>query len=115
MILGVVTLRAFDSKDVFLREDVYLDGVIDANEYPCDVLADPGFEYGVAYLTGHVPQAIPVDVDGDSGMVLGWFQTYYIYQGTFTVNIYLLCEEIDAQEELTNLSNDGNTDTATDS
>ncbi len=114
-LLGVLTLKALDSKDVFLREMLYLDGILDINEFPCDVLADPGFEYGAAYLTGLVPQAIPVDVDGDSGIIMGWLTTANIpFNQPFSVKIYLLCEELDAEEELKEISNDGSADTTTD-
>jgi hypothetical protein len=92
--LGILTLQAMDSTDVFLRADVYLDGLTDPAEFSCEVLADPGFETGAAYLTGKVPEAIPVTVEGDTALITGNFRMD-AFTGNLTIGVYLEYEEQD--------------------
>jgi hypothetical protein len=97
--LGTVTLQALDETDIFLKEDVFLDGEIDAGELPCHIQgADPGFDQGKAWLTGKVPEPIPVIVEGDSSMIVGWFKGDGLFPA-FKLKIYIEYEEV---EEMVN-------------
>jgi hypothetical protein len=93
--LGTITLQSQDGSDIFVKEDVFLDGEIDAGELPCHVQgADPGFESGQAWLTGKVPAPIPIIVEGDSTMITGWFKSDGLYP-PFYLRIYIEYEEVE--------------------
>jgi hypothetical protein len=109
--LGTLTLQSLDETDIFLKEDVYMDGVTDPGELPCDITgSDPGFESGEAWLTGKVPEPIPVFVDGDSTTIVGWFKGDGIFP-TFYLKVYLEYEEVEEmineEEKESEETNDG--------
>jgi len=92
--LGTITLQAFDESDIFLREDVYMDGVTDPREQQCEPVQEPGFEFNKAWETGHVPKEIPVFVEGDSSVIIGWFKSE-MFPAPFTIKVYIVYDDGD--------------------
>jgi hypothetical protein len=111
--LGTITLQSLDDSDIFLKEDVFLDGEIDAGEMPCHIQdADPGFDSGQAWITGKVPAPIPVILEGDSTMIVGWFKSDGLYP-SFYLRIYIEYEEVEEMitEKESERNNDGGINT----
>lgn len=93
--IGTLTLQAMDDSDIFLKEDVYLDGLTDFGEAQCSIVpGEPGFEAGKAWETGSVPKMIPVLVEGDSSIILGWFKSDGFFPSYF-LKVYIEYEEVE--------------------
>jgi hypothetical protein len=91
--LGTVTLQAMDDADVFLKEDVFLDGTTDASELSTEI-SEPGFEDNLAYVTGKVPAVIPVSVNGDTSVIYGWFKGEN-FTSAYYLKIYIEYQEVE--------------------
>jgi hypothetical protein len=94
--LGTLTLQALDKSDIFLKEDVFMDGVTDPAELSASI-AEPGFDQDKAWVSGSVPKVIPVIVEGDTSVILGWFKGDN-YTSPYTIKIYIEYEEADEVE-----------------
>lgn len=106
MRLGILTLQATDKSDVFLREDVVLDGIISPEEGLAHI-PEPGFDEQYAWVSGKAPEVIPVTVEGDTGVIYGWFKGESFFN-PFILRVYVEYEEAEETED------DGNLHTATD-
>lgn len=95
--LGTVTLQAMDEADVFLKEDVYLDGFKDFGDLQTEI-PEPGFEEEKAWVTGAVPAVIPVSVDGDTSVIYGWFRGE-AFSASYYLRIYIEYEVADDDAE----------------
>lgn len=95
--LGTLTFQAMDNSDVFLSHDVFLDGVSEFGDAEIQI-PQPGFENDKAYITGDVPKAIPVTVEGDSSVIYGWFKADE-FSYPYIIRIYLECEEVEEPKE----------------
>jgi hypothetical protein len=89
--LGNLTLQAMDDTDVFFIQDVYLDGVRDVRESQT-MIAEPGFQEDMAWVSGDVPDSEPVCVEGDTSVIFGWFKGEN-FGFPFRVKIYIEYEE----------------------
>jgi len=94
--LGIVTLQALDSSDIFLKEDVFMDGETDPFELAASI-TEPGFDQDKAWVSGSVPKVIPVNVEGDTSIIIGWFNGDS-FSFPYTINIYIEYEEADEVE-----------------
>ena len=98
--LGTVTLQTMDNSDLFLKEEVFLDGVTDPSEVQFGI-QEPGFEAGKAWETGSVPSRIPVLVEGDASVITGWFSgDVQNFNGAFRIQVYIEFEEPDELFEI---------------
>lgn len=95
--LGILTLQALDSSDIFFKEDVYVDGVTDPYETATTV-SEPGFDQDKAWVSGSGPERTPVYVEGDTSIIMGWFKADS-YSFPYTIKIYIEYEEADTAEE----------------
>jgi hypothetical protein len=93
--LGSITFQALDNSDVFLSEEVFLDGVDTLGEMQ---MPQPGFENDKAWITGNGPKVIPVNVDGDTSIIYGWFRGEE-FSYPYIIRIYLECEEVEELKE----------------
>jgi hypothetical protein len=93
--LGRLNLRTMDSSDVFLSEDIHLDGYPDGYPEPDEVNFDPiepGFQEAFQPVSGKVPEAIPVHVEGDVTVIHGYFKTAFWYD-PYYIRVYIHYEE----------------------
>jgi hypothetical protein len=89
--LGTITLQTLNASDIFLKEDVYAEGEIISSELQTQI-AEPGFGEDKAYISGRVPKPIEVNVEGDVGIIYGWYVCDEVIE-PYTVNIYVIYEE----------------------
>lgn len=91
--VGTISLQALDRNDVFLKEDIYVDG---EKELTTDdlLMAQPGFDKDKVWVTGNVPKLIPVMLDGDNPVIFGWVNSVS-YPGPVLVKIYVQYEEVE--------------------
>lgn len=107
--LGTLTLQSMDECDVFLKEDLFLNGITDPREYLIN-LYDPSFDEDKEWISGQVPGVIPVLVDGDTSIIYGWFKGDIFYT-SYIIKIYIEYEEQDQVEN--DREPDSTTDTGT--
>jgi len=91
--LGTITFQAMDNCDIFLETDVYLDGVTDTSDTQA-TFSEAGIDTDKAWITGNVPRMIPVDVDGDTAVIYGWYKGKS-YPGPFKLKVYVEYEEVE--------------------
>lgn len=86
-----------DDSDVFVKEDIYLDGLKDFGDLQTEI-SEPGFEEEKAWVTGEVPKVMPVSVNGDTSVIYGWFRGE-AFSASFYLKIYIEYEEADDQTQ----------------
>ena len=91
--LGTITLQALDDSDIFLKADVYLDGVTDPAE-ALEEISEPGFEQDISWASGNVPKLMRVNVEGDASLIEGWFKGDN-YTSPFRIQVYVEYEEVE--------------------
>jgi hypothetical protein len=90
--LGTITLQALDDSDIFLKTDVYLDGITDPAE-TLEEISEPGLpEQDLAWVNGSVPKVIKVNIEGDASIIEGWFKGDN-YTSPFRIQVYVEYEE----------------------
>jgi hypothetical protein len=89
--LGTITLQALDDSDIFLKTDVYLDGVTDPAE-ALEEISEPGFEQDFSWANGSVPKVIKVNIEGNASIIEGWFKGNN-YTSPFRIQVYVEYEE----------------------
>lgn len=91
--LGTIGLISNDETDLFLALDIYDDELATTDE---ELAAMSPFqpESNKPWDTGKSPKFIPVNIDGDSGVISGWFKAKAVDTG-FTLHIYIEYEEMD--------------------
>jgi hypothetical protein len=94
--VGTVTLQALDMTDIFLKENVFLDGINREEEERAE-LTEPAFDTNRAWVIGSVPKTIPVVVPGDVAIIYGWFNGVFNspYPYPYTITVYVEYEEVD--------------------
>jgi hypothetical protein len=94
--IGTVTLQALDMTDIFLKENVFLDGIPREEENRAE-LTEPGFDTERVWVTGNAPKPIPVKVPGDVAIIYGWFNGVFNspYAYPYTITIYVEYEEVE--------------------
>lgn len=92
--LGTIYFQALDNTDVFLAEDVLMDGY-DGNDLITTKIPEPFNIEQYSIYNGKVPAMTPVTVDGDTSVIYGWFKgDHFPYQ--YTVRVYV---EYETDEE----------------
>ncbi len=89
--LGELSLQATNESDIFLNEEVYLDGLTSAEEMQT-VIPEPGFDQNKAWVNGNTAKFISVNVDGDTSVIYGCFKGED-FPAAFFLNIYIQYEE----------------------
>ena len=89
--LGVIKFQANDRSDIFLTCDIIEDGISPSDESLMQI-GDSQFDSDKAWVTGKVPQIIPVNIEGDNSVIkllLGMEQ----YVNPIAVRVYIEFEE----------------------
>ena len=101
MRLGTVTFQANDSRDIFYVAEVIEAGV-DVPDEMLMGIEDAQFESDKAFVTGLVPQFVPVSIEGDTTSIAAWFRAD-VFTDPFIVRVYVEYEEteelIDVEDE----------------
>jgi len=71
--IGTITFQSNGSSDVFCVFDVYEAGIEASDENLIGILPMQ-FEGVAAWVTGLVPKMKPVNIEGDTAILHGWFQ-----------------------------------------
>lgn len=98
--LGKISLQATNESDLFLNEEVYLDGVTSASEM-ATMISEPGFDQDKGWVAGSKGKEVSVNIDGDTAVIYGCFKGES-FTAPFMINIYIQYEENDdlfAEEE----------------
>jgi len=71
--IGTITFQSNESSDVFYVADVYEAGIEQTDE---NLIGIPPmqFEGVAAWVTGRVPKMTPVNIEGDTAVIHGWFK-----------------------------------------
>lgn len=88
---GTVSFQSGGREDVFQVIRVTEAGVASTDEVLMRII-DPQFEGDKAWVTGQVPEFIPVQVEGDTSVIRGWFKSE-LYEQEFALRIYIEYEE----------------------
>jgi hypothetical protein len=97
--LGIISFQSLDERDVFLKVDVQLEQNLQTDEGLWNMAA-LGFNTTKPWVGGKGAQPFTVDVDGDSGVIEGWFRGT-MFPGLFLLKVYLLYEEVETTEDET--------------
>ncbi|MFN8414821.1 MAG: hypothetical protein U0U66_00670 [Cytophagaceae bacterium] len=92
--LGVISFQALDDSDVFLAQDVFMDGYDGTDSISYNIPEPFNIEQFSIY-NGKVPSMIPVTVDGDTSVIYGWFKGDF-YPYAYTIRVYV---EYETDEE----------------
>jgi hypothetical protein len=105
--LGTLSFQANDNTDLFLKVDLFPDGVIQSDESLIGT-NDVNFDSDKPWVTGQMSRQIPVTVDGDSSIIKVWFKGE-VFPGPFTINIYIEYEEAEevGEEEIEETEDEG--------
>lgn len=71
--IGAITFQSNESSDVFYVADVYEAGMEQSDENLIGVIPMQ-FEGVAAWVTGRVPKMTPVNIEGDTAVIHGWFK-----------------------------------------
>lgn len=71
--IGTITFQSNESSDVFYVADIYEAGIEQTDENLIGVIAMQ-FEGVAAWITGRVPKMTPVNIEGDTAVIHGWFK-----------------------------------------
>ena len=92
--LGIISFQALDDSDVFLTQDVFMDGYDDTNIASVNI-PEPLYLELTPLYNGKVPSIIPVTVDGDTSVIYGWFKGDH-FPYAYTLRVYV---EYETDEE----------------
>ena len=98
--IGTITFQSNESSDVFYVADVYEAGIEETDENVIGIVPMQ-FEGVAAWVTGRVPKMKPVNVEGDTTILHGWFKggvSGMPYRLTIYVE-YELTEELIPEEQ----------------
>lgn len=89
--VGTISFQSNDKLDVFQVLEVRQSGISPSDE-SLSLIEDLQFESDRAWVTGHTPKLVPVDVDGDTTVIHAWFKAETFDKG-FSLRIYVEYEE----------------------
>lgn len=95
--LGTISFQSMDERDVFLKVDVQLEDTVQTDEGLMNI-GEVGFDTTKPWVSGKGQQPYKVDVDGDSGVIAGWFRGT-MFPGLFLLKVYIEYETVEAIEE----------------
>jgi hypothetical protein len=88
--LGFITLQSNDHADIF-----FVSPVIYADETQSDealiAVEDPQIDSDKPWMVGWMPQPVPVNIDGDSGVLHAWFKGE-VFTEPYVIRVYIECE-----------------------
>ena len=88
--LGFITLQANDHADIFFFAPVnYADEVI--SDETLIGTEDPQIDSDKPWMAGWLPKEIPVNIEGDSGVIHAWFKGD-VFTEPFVIRVYVECE-----------------------
>lgn len=114
--LGFVTLQSNDYADVFYHRGLDYADEVQSDETMIGV-EDPQLESNRPWVVGSLPESTPVNIDGDAGVIHGWFMGES-YTEPFVIRVYVEYElaeelvsvdplvtaaEIESEEEILNI------------
>jgi len=85
--LGTIYFQALDNTDVFLTEDVFMDGY-DGNDLISTNIPEPFNIEQYSIYNGKVPTMAQVSVDGDTSVIYGWFKGDH-FPYAYTIRVYV--------------------------
>jgi hypothetical protein len=101
MSLGTITIQSNDHADIFCVAPVNYNDVVQSDEEMFSI-EDTQFDSTMPWVVGWLPKEIPVNVEGDSGILHAWFRGE-TYSEPFVIRVYVECElaeELEAVDEV---------------
>ena len=95
--LGIISFQSLDERDVFLKVDVQLEDTVQTDEGLMNI-GEIGFDTTKPWVGGKGKKSIAVEVDGDSGLISGWFRGT-MFPGLFLLKVYIEYETVEELEE----------------
>ena len=95
--LGIISFQSLDERDVFLKIDVQLEDTVQTDEGLWNI-REIGFDTTKPWVGGKGQKSIAVEVDGDSGVIAGWFRGT-MFPGLFLLKVYIEYEKVEEKEE----------------
>ncbi len=101
--LGIISFQSFDERDVFLKADVQMEDTVQTDEGLWNI-EEAGFDTTKPWVSGKGAKPMTVEVDGDSGIIAGWFRGT-MFPGLFLLKVYVEYEEVEEITETTTTPN----------
>lgn len=98
---GLINFQANGKTDVFYVEQIF-EEIMELSDEERFNIEDSQFDSDKAWVTGYTPRLKPLNIEGDTTVIHGWFKGES-HNRSFVITIYVACE---MTEELVEVATD---------